>query len=112
MQAASRNEAQIPRQGDLLAYPTRQDLARGETELRILPQRYFRNSAEGNRLRLKKAGGNPQEKTLDRMTKRLAKNQNGILFQRLTKRSKPDDEEIFERLTKRDNSDNDEAVFE
>ena len=45
------------------------------------------------------------------MTKSLAKNQDGILFQRLTKRSNPDDE-IFERLTKRGNADDDEEVFQ
>ena len=108
MQAASRNEAQISRHGDLET--TRQDLARGETELRILPHRFFLNNGEGNRLSLEKARGNPEEKTFDRMTKSLAKNKDGILFQRLTKKSKPDDEKIFERLTKRDNAD--EAVFE
>ena len=109
VQAASRNKAQI--QGDLFAFPpTRQALAREETELGTLPHRFFLNSAEGNRHSLKKAArGNPQEATFDRMTKSLAKNQDGLVFQRLTKKSKPDDEEIFERLTKRDN---DEAVFE
>ena len=45
------------------------------------------------------------------MTKSLAKNQDGILFQRLTKRTNPDDEEIFERLTKRGNADEDEGGF-
>ena len=44
------------------------------------------------------------------MTKSLAKNQDGILFQRLTKKSNPDDE-IFERLTKRGNANDDEEVF-
>merc|ERR1712181_38375 len=100
---ASQDEDEISRQGLLFAYP-RQALA-GRTELQNFP-RYFFNSAE-----LKKARENPQEATFERMTKSLAKNQDGILFQRLMKRSNPDDE-IFERLTKRGNADDDEEQFQ
>jgi len=100
---ASQDEDEISRQGHFFAYP-RQALA-GRTELQNLP-RYFFNNAE-----LKKARENPQEATFERMTKSLAKNQDGILFQRLMKRSNPDDE-IFERLTKRGNADDDEEVFQ
>merc|ERR1711971_400804 len=100
---ASQDEDEISRQGHLFAYP-RQTLA-GRTKLQNLP-RYFFNSAD-----LKQARENPQEATFERMTKSLAKNQDGILFQRLMKRSNPDDE-IFERLTKRGNADDDEEVFQ
>ena len=100
---ASQDKDEISRQGHLFAYP-KQALA-GRTEFQNLP-RFFFNNAE-----LKKARENPQEATFARMTKSLAKNQDGILFQRLTKRSNPDDE-IFERLTKRGNADDDEEVFQ
>merc|ERR1711971_639658 len=100
---ASQDEDEISRQGHLFAYP-RQTLA-GRTKLQNLP-RYFFNSAD-----LKQARENPQEATFERMTKSLAKNQDGILFQRLMKRSNPDDE-IFERLTKRGNVDDDEEDFQ
>merc|ERR1711971_981147 len=100
---ASQDEDEISRQGHLFAYP-RQTLA-GRTKLQNLP-RYFFNSAD-----LKQARENPQEATFERMTKSLAKNQDGILFQRLMKRSNPDDE-IFERLIKRGNADDDEEVFQ
>ena len=95
LQASSLEEDRIPRQL-FAAYPE-------ETELKIDP-RYIFNVFS----RLKKVRGSPQEATFDhltRMTKSVAKNQGGILFQRLAKKSKsPTDEEIFERLTKRDNT--------
>ena len=52
-------------------------------------------NTEGNRL--KKAKGNSQEAIFDGMTKSLAKNQDGLLFQRLSKKSRPG----FEGITKK-----------
>ena len=101
LQAASLDEDQISRH--LFATYPRQAL----TEVQNLP-RYVFNNAEGSEL--KKVRRSPEEATFERMTKSLAKNRDGILFQRLTKRSKPD-EEIFERLTKRGNTDEDEGGF-
>ena len=95
LQASSLEEDRIPRH--LFAtYPE-------ESELKIDPRYVFNVFS-----RLKKVRGGPQEDTFDhftRMTKSVAKNQDGILFQRLAKKSKsPSDEEIFERLTKRYNT--------
>ena len=101
LQAASLDEDQISRH--LFATYPRHAL----TEVQNLP-RYVFNNAEGSEL--KKVRRSPEEATFERMTKSLAKNRDGILFQRLTKRSKPD-EEIFERLTKRGNTDEDEGGF-
>ena len=53
-------------------------------------------------------GALPEPPMFERMTKSLAKNQDGVLFQRLMKRGLG--EEIFERLTKRDPTD--EEVFQ
>ena len=87
MQAASRNGAQISRKGDLFAFPARQDLARGETELRILDQKFLIKSAEGCRC-LKKVRGDLQEATFE---------------------PNDNDEAVFERLTKCDNTEDNEA---
>ena len=51
----------------------------------------------------------PEPPMFERMTKSLAKNQDGVLFQRLMKRGGLG-EEIFERLTKREPTD--EEVFQ
>merc|ERR1711974_156317 len=101
--AAPPDEAQISRAGQLIAYP-RQTLARG-TELNNLP----RYNVEGSRFK-KDFSGNPEEATFERKTKSVDKNQDGILFQRLTRKIDPDDQ-IFERLTKRGNADDDKEVF-
>ena len=102
MQAASLDEDQIARHL-FAAYP-RQASAE-ETEFQNLPLRYVFNNDKGNQW--KKVKRSPEKATFERLTKSLAKNQDGIHFQR----SKPNDKEIFERLTKRGNADEDEGGF-
>merc|ERR1712062_337653 len=97
---ASPVEDQISPQGHL----SPGEVLSGRSLFNNFPRRYFSNNGEGNQLAMK----SPRQATFERMTKSLAESQDGILFQRLTKRNNPDDE-IFERLTKRDDE---EEVFQ
>merc|ERR1712107_957953 len=85
---------QISPQGHAIPYPA---------EMGKVPQpRYFYNN------QMNMARRNPSEPPLfERMTKSLAKNEDGVFFQRLMKKSGGLGEEIFERLTKREPTDED-----
>merc|ERR1719357_924621 len=96
---ASEEGGQISRQGQQIPYPA--DFAK--------PPHYFLNNADdGNQMKMAR-GALPEPPMFERMTKSLAKNQDGVLFQRLMKRGGLG-EEIFERLTKREPTD--EEVFQ
>ena len=90
---------QIFPQGHEIPYPA---------EIGKVP-RYFSNNPDNNQMNM--ARRNPSEPPFfERMTKSLAKNEDGVLFQRLMKKSGGLGEEIFERLTKREPTD--EEVFQ
>ena len=91
---------QISPQGHEIPYPAEM--------VKVQQPRYFSNNPDSNQMNM--ARRNPSEPFFERMTKSFAKNEDGILFRRLMKKSGGIGEEIFERLTKREPTD--EEVFQ